>query len=274
VLKPTDHQAAAVLDSQVQERLWTVERATAPIYRQERNQPVPNGSAVMLRLGNHRFAVTAAHVADTSATSPLYIGSARQPVRLEGTKIATRLKPGQRRTDDPLDVAVLCLSDTTTRHFRDEEFIDAAQIDAGRASLDDEIFLVAGYPGTKRRDIPTQGTLEVTLYPFLTCSCVRAAYPAARRDPARHIILGFSKKRLWRRGVRVIAPNLHEMSGCGVWSIHDQAGSLLDCPRLAGLLTEWHRDNQPRLVATRIEVALSAIWTTFPELRPDSPAID
>src|SRR5207244_1316094 len=92
------------------------------------------------------------------------------------------------------------------------------------------------------RDIPTEATLEVTLYPFLASSRDRAAYTRAKRDPAHHLVLGFSKKRLFRRGVRVIAPDLNEMSGCGVWSIRDPAGSLLDRPRLAGLLTEWHRD--------------------------------
>src|SRR5437867_4144770 len=82
--------------------------------------------------------------------------------------------------------------------------------------------------------------------------CSRAA------KPADQLILGFSKKRLWRQGVRVIAPDLDEMSGCGVWSIFHSSGSLLDGPRLAGLFTEWHRDGVPWIVATRIDVALAA----------------
>ena len=100
MLEPADLRAAALLDSQVQERLPTVERATAPIYRDEPSRPVPSGSAVMLRIDDHRFALTAAHVADNSASFPLYIGSSTRPVRLSGTKIATKLKPGQRREDD------------------------------------------------------------------------------------------------------------------------------------------------------------------------------
>ncbi len=270
MLEPADLRAAALLDSQVQERLPTVERATAPIYRDEPSRPVPSGSAVMLRIDDHRFALTAAHVADNSASFPLYIGSSTRPVRLSGTKIATKLKPGQRREDDPLDVAVIHLDGETTRYLRDDEFIDVSQIDAGPLP-EDEIFLVAGYPGTRRRDIPTKATLEVTLYPFLACSRPRAAYARVRRNPADQLILGFSKKRLWRQGVRVIAPDLDEMSGCGVWSIFHSSGSLLDGPRLAGLFTEWHRDGVPWIVATRIDVALAAIRANFPELQSMLP---
>ncbi|PYP29967.1 MAG: hypothetical protein DMD49_11850 [Gemmatimonadetes bacterium] len=169
---------------------------------------------------------------------------------------------------------MLSLSDITARHLPEQEFIDTTQLDAGRANLDDETFLVAGYPRTKRRDIPEQGMLEVTLYPFLACSRLRTAYARNRRDPSHHIVLSFSKKRLWRRGVHVIAPDLDEMSGCGVWSIYDAAGSLIARPRLAGLFTEWHRDDQPWLCATRIEVALSAIWENFPDLRSALPRLD
>src|SRR5436309_11555266 len=181
MLEPADLRAAALLDSQVQERLPTVERATAPIYRDEPSRPVPSGSAVMLRIDDHRFALTAAHVADNSASFPLYIGSSTRPVRLSGTKIATKLKPGQRREDDPLDVAVIHLDGETTRYLRDDEFIDVSQIDAGPLP-EDEIFLVAGYPSTRRRDIPTKATLEVTLYRFLGCSRPRAAYARVRRN--------------------------------------------------------------------------------------------
>src|SRR5207245_11328756 len=73
-----DQEAAAVLDAHVQETLWTVERATAPIYREELGRPVPNGSAVLLRVGDRPFALTAAHVTDNSALFPLYIGSSSQ----------------------------------------------------------------------------------------------------------------------------------------------------------------------------------------------------
>jgi len=69
----------------------------------------------------------------------------------------------------------------------------------------------------------------------------------------------------------VIAPDLDEMSGCGVWSIFDSSGSLLDGPRLAGLFTEWHRDGVPWIVATRIDVALAAIRANFPELQSMLP---
>jgi hypothetical protein len=274
MLDPNDLRAAALLDSKVQERLTSVQRATTPVYQDTPGRPTPCGSAVLLRVGDCRFALTAAHVVDCSHSVPLYIGSSGQPVRFHGTKITTRLKPGQTREEDKLDVAIVCLDSQTTRYIDDNEFIEVQQIDADRKDLDDEILLVAGYPGSRRRDLPSKQTLEVTLYPFLACSRVRSRYAPVQRDPAHHLILGFSKKRLWRQGVRVIAPDLSEMSGCGVWSVYDPAGELLERPRLVGLLTEWHRHGDPWIAATRVEVVLAGIWKNFPELRASLPNLN
>src|SRR5437867_4144769 len=148
----------------------------------------------MLRIDDHRIALTAAHVANNSASFPLYTGSSTRPVRLSGTKIATKLKPGQRREDDPLDVAVIHLDGETTRYLRDDEFIDVSQIDAGPLP-EDEIFLVAGYPGTRRRDIPTKATLEVTLYRFLVALAL-AQHMLACGETSGSAHLGFLKEAL------------------------------------------------------------------------------
>src|SRR6266699_3636547 len=241
MLDPVDLRAAQVLNSRVQARLASVERATTPLYHGSLENPTPCGCAVLLSVGEHRFAVTAAHVVDKSDLSSLYLGSSTRPVRMFGTKITTKVGAGQSREDDQLDVAAVRLDAETTVHLNDEEFIGVQQLDAGRYDLDDEILLVAGYPGSRRRDIPSDQRLEVILYPFLACSRPRNTYERLGRDPERYFALGFAKKRLWRDAVRVIAPDLHEMSGCGVWSLYDRSGGLFDRPRLVGTLTEWHR---------------------------------
>ena len=127
MLDPASLRAVALLDSNVQARLTSVQRATAPIYQDTPGHPTPCGSAVLLRVGDCRFALTAAHVVDCSHSVPLYIGSASQPVPLHGTKIATKLKPGKTREEDKLDVAIVYLDSQTTRYINDNEFIDVQQ---------------------------------------------------------------------------------------------------------------------------------------------------
>ncbi len=215
-----------------------------------------------------RFAFTAAHVADQAASLPLFTGTPNALVRLEGSRTAIKLKDGETRLADQLDVAVLTLRPGTTTPIPDSDFIEISDIDASKRSLDDEIFLVAGYPGTKRSKLPRSGALEVGFYPALAVSRPRLDYQALRLNPDHHLLLGFSKKRMWRRGVRIMAPDLCQMSGCGVWAMGEPNGSLFERPRLAALLIGGRQARgAPVLQTTRMSVVMVGVRAALTSLR-------
>lgn len=260
---------AQQLHDAVENRIGPVSRATVPLYSDNGGRPIPNGSAVLLRAGEVRFALTAAHVADQAESLPLFTGAGDALVRFEGSRTAIKLREGQSRLSDQLDVAVLTLSATTAEQIADGDFIDVSDIDTVERTLDDEIFLVAGYPGTKRKEEPALGLLEVGFYPALAVSRPRPDYKSLGLKPNHHLLLGFSKKRMWRRGVRVIAPDLYEMSGCGVWAIGEPEGALFERPRLTALLIGKRlARGVPVLQTTRMSVVMYGVVAALKSLGP------
>jgi hypothetical protein len=162
----------------------------------------------------------------------------------------------------------LVLTPRSTALIPDSDFIDISDIDATSRPVDDEIFLIAGYPGTKRKKLPAAGVLEVGFYPALAVSRPRSDYDELRLNPDHHLLLGFSKKRMWRRGVRIIAPDVYEMSGCGVWAIGEPDGTLFERPRLMSLLIGGRSAGSvPVLQTTRMSVVMAGVGAALRSLR-------
>ena len=260
--------AAQALHDAVEARLGPVSNATIPLYCDHDGRPVPNGSGVLFRAGDFRFVLTAAHVADAASLCPLITGTAQTLLRLEGSWTAIKPPRGQGRLADQLDIAVLTLKRGSSAAIPDSSFIEVSELDTTARELDDEIFLVAGYPGTKRRAPRNSPALEVEFYPALAVSRPRRDYEALHLNPDHHMLLGFSKKRMWRRGVRLIAPDLHEMSGCGVWAIGPEDSQYFQRLRLTGLLIGQRRARAvPLLQATRMSVVIDGVGAALKALR-------
>jgi len=259
----TPEEASALRVSRLQQQQERVEAATVPIYVSSR--PVEHvGSGVLLKLGEERFLLTAAHVADNRDRGDLYLGGEQTPVRITGTVTSSKTPDGN-RDSDKVDAAVIHLSRETVAHMEDALFLTAGELDVAEPRHDD-FFLVAGYPCSKQR-LPRAGdTITAYLYPFVAVSKPETDYDQPL-DPATHIKLGFSKGEMWRADVgRVTAPDPYGLSGCGIWWLNGYAEAHPNPPQLAGIITEW-RPRAGHLLGSRVNVLLSAVFRVHPHLR-------
>lgn len=68
------------------------------------------GTALLFKIGDHRFLITAAHVLDATAHSDLHIAGLKEIVALEGIKRCTNPPAGQPRSADVYDVGLIELA--------------------------------------------------------------------------------------------------------------------------------------------------------------------
>ena len=264
-------ELAAQLHARVKNNLGRVKSATCPVYVGSGAIPKHIGSGVLFRIEQHSFLLTAAHVTDYRSSGHLYLGSEATPVRIAGSVTHSTPPAGQRGADN-IDVAVCHLAPETVAHLGDHEFLTVSELDVESRERHDDFFLVVGYPCTKQRFLAATQTIEAYLYPFVAVSKPSSAYEAQSLDFRRHILLGFSKKEMWRRDIgHATAPDLYGISGCGIWWLENHLSPEPSAPRLAALATEWHTGSRRQIMGTRVEVALSAVWKNFPEVRASLP---
>lgn len=267
----TPEEISAKLNERLEGHLSRVQSATVPVYLESTPAPEHIGSGILIRIGDEHFMFTAAHVADFRSSGALYLGGESFPIRMFGTVTHTKPPHGD-RLRDKVDAALIHLSEETTRHLQAHEFLSIGELDVASMPRHDDYYLVAGYPCTQQRFVSNTGMIEALLYPFVAVSKLEASYTDISLDPNHHILLGFSKKEMWRRDRgRVTAPDLYGISGGGIWWLPDYTGPHCDWPRLHALAIEWHVDSRRQVLGTRISVLLSAVWRDFPALRDLMP---
>ena len=259
---------AEYLTERVERLSSRVSIVTVPVYCSRPHSQEHVGSAVLLAVGDERFAITAAHVTDLRADGLLYIGGRTTPVQLIG-HLADTTAPNGSREFDRVDIAVVCLAQETREHLVEDEFLTLDEIDARVEPRHDDYFLVAGYPCSKQRLPRGADTIDAYLYPFVAVSKDEGAYESAGYDSRNTLLLGFHQKEMWRRDLgQVTAPKLYGMSGGGIWHLPGYDKKQASPPKLSGIAIEWHSDARRQVLGTRMVVPLAAIWRDFPMVRP------
>jgi len=166
-----------------------------------------------------------------------------------------------RRSDDPLDVCVVHLSEATVNGLlqRGYVFLDCpADVNPGASLRIRETVLLAGYPGSSTKyDIPRK---KVIAKPFIfSTSYLPKGLSIAGFPPVSHIVCRYERRRVSILGKRHLqtGPLPHGMSGSGIWRVLEGAGNTLR-PLLLGILTEYHA-NRSVIISTRIDVWIDII---------------
>lgn len=270
----TDFAKVAKLDEALERRMDRVRETTAPLYRSVRGRLEALASAVLLRVGDDHFALTAAHAVDGSKADQLFLGSQREPVLLNGKKTTTQLPRSGSRLDDRLDVAVLSLTPEVAAQFAEKEFLAVAETMSDGPLPVDDYYLLAGFPLSMQKVRQERGSIDAYLYPLVALSLDAPVYSSASFTQETHLLLGFKKQDTWRRDVgKKTAPNPTGMSGCGVWHLVGHESAVPEKPRLVAIATEWHTKAGKYIAATRLSVAFDGLRSVRPDLAPALPRI-
>lgn len=240
-----------------------IREATTPVYlRQTTGRLHALGSAVFLALGERRFLVTAAHVADEMLAGSSEIGFGTDLAPSRPRFVTTVLPRSGRRRDDVLDIAV---AEVEPQELVDKRItaVPPRVFDIEGGSYGDDLFLAAGYPHTRQKPRVKDNSIDAYLY---RTAALAKDVPAT--DDLRQFLLDldFNRRRLFVEGRQFTGPSLEGMSGGGIWRVDEDDRSF----RLAAVLTEYDQGKR-RIRATRLWFVLAAIWNEFPELRHHIP---
>ncbi|MGD0210457.1 MAG: hypothetical protein ABSC14_05700 [Desulfomonilia bacterium] len=255
------------------ESMPQVTPATAPVFCLDRlKKPKFFASAVLLKVKNWHFALTAGHVLDERSFSDLYIGSGDKVVLLDGS-FGTTVPPGTGdRQQDKIDIGIVRLSKETVQDMQEDEFLtldDTYNLDTATTTGH---YVFTGYPRSKHKRAIKEGQAEATPYSFAVVPAPLSDYQNFNLNPSISLLLRFDKQNLWRPSGRVEGPDPTGISGGGVWFLNNIFTTTPLRPLLVAIAIEkWKPPKPKRVLATKLHVALSVIWDRFPELRPYLP---
>lgn len=276
--RPCDEQE--LRDRIARDALATVLPCTVPILGKQNGVLILNGSGVLLRIGDKRFLITAAHVLDfaTIHRIPYYVGAWEQgarPVSLGGMGVVTSAYPASRslddrdmRDDDPFDVGVAILTPETVGQLSGRRFLNQTNVDGARRTLDAQYFIV-GFPvDLSPQPDHDKRVVSVNAIPYFTKLFWEE--PKERHRNA-DILLGYGPGSEDLEGNPIQPPNPQGISGCGIWRVNDPTKPWeLWTARDLKLVGIEHRQCSSRgyLVGSWIAYALDLIFDEFRDLRP------
>ena len=242
---------------------------TCPVYDLDhRGELDLVGSALLLKVGDHHFVVSAKHVFEILAHRSLGIGG-------EGiAELANQQWFFTRGTTSDTDRWDLAFASLSTKQVADLGRSDFLQIEDLALSERPDLerpngskYFAFGFPCTKQKK-PRRGE------PTEPRSLVLWALPAPQKtytrlavEPGSHLLLEFDRKKVTDLEGPRTSPKLNGMSGCGIWTAprHMRDASR---DRLVAVLIEYHAEDMKAVVGTRIGAVLDGIRKHFPALRP------
>ena len=266
------HEAQAIVHSLMQHSVCIL----APERRED--EIIPQGSGTCVRIGDHFFIATAAHVFRDLQHNEIYdddlwIVHSQQPTLDRPAIIATGLEGGGNY--DPVDVAWIEL-DHVTANGMNKTFLTLDRIRSRVDHAGDDLIALNGYPGsfTLESDDGTVfaqsmsfvgGTIPPKDWPeseFEDLHCIAEDYflLAAFPPEGNYLVTGQHYQ----------VPDPHGMSGGGLWQIPanptkpEEVWSTKQA-RLVGINLEWKQDN-PWVVANQMQHWLQLVAEDFPDI--------
>jgi hypothetical protein len=253
-----------------QESMRIFGSAVRPIYGVDRrDRPDALGSGVLLYAGGRHLLLTAAHVLDLMETQEVYIGGQRDILSLPKEWHHSVPPVGGTRNNDRLDIAFMELPRSVVKEMGQCLWLSPDDLLATGRPPAVGPYCAIGYPVRRARVQPATLQVRQPGDIYVDTSIHKPeVYARLRAATETHIVLHYDRERVVsRHGVRVPTVKPYGMSGGGLWRLDSLVLPVIAARRnpLAGILTEWHREEKVML-ATRTEVYVEALRRTFPEL--------
>ena len=243
------------------------------------------GTGTLLAVAEHRFVVTAAHVAHQGALANATLGVSGT---LDGNLVAAAgnwILSGEvaDRSSDEHDIGIYEFSAEQAAHFGDDVFVRVADVDFP-VDLSHAYFVVSGFPAIWSNSLtPSETTILAKLLQYGTFVLQGSVAGLAGYNPARHFLLDASPNFLLnhkgqeaslrtRTGYPAQIPrDLAGVSGCSVWMLGDLRRPIeqwsTKTARLVGIETSVYERRQA-IKVTRWNGVTTLLHAAFPQLRP------
>ena len=241
-------------------------------YINNKNRPALLGTALLIRINDKYFILTAAHVIDENKYSTIYYPG-KNKLKILNTVFETISLPESRnREDDIYDFAFSILNNSIVNELKNKfSFFPVNRIDPNDIPSKDKFYTIIGFPGTKSSAIPSLKKIKSKAFAFTSVSDEKS-YKKIGVSDRTHLVLNFDKKEsLNSEANKFTSPDPHGMSGGGVWlSRIIQPNKVKETNKLIGLGIEY-RKSLNILVAVKMSLILECIRKKYPGLNKYIP---
>jgi hypothetical protein len=243
-------------------------KSICPIFRENGNKAEQFGSGVLINISGEIFILTAAHVLDESDSCDLLIPGKKSLIFPSGFFVRGPNPISGKRIDDHIDLAYIHLSKEIADDLNDDLIpLNNKDFDCSDVSNEGDAYSLIGYPASKSSSTNTISTTE--LFVLTGEGQKNHFYENLGLNIKDNLIIRFRRKKGFclQREQRVLMPNPQGLSGGGVfsWSKDLPNKNELKTPKLAGIITEYHR-NKHFFVSTRLELFIKCICYRYPSL--------
>jgi hypothetical protein len=228
------------------------------------------GCCVLIRVGESRFLLTAAHVVTEFLSEPMLLAGDGEFIPVEAHGSRGTQSSATTPESDLIDAGVLRLT-KGTRSSLDPYFLELRDLNVREWMSPSPNYLLFGYAASKTQLSPE--TRTVTLNPFRFAGSV-ASTPQMKAygiSPQTHVGLGFDIERTVTDKGIARAPSPQGVSGAGIWSLPDIDSS--DPGRGAKLAAIFisHPRRHKLLVGSRVFYHLELIRENWPDCASEIP---
>lgn len=244
-------------------------RSVRPIYgSRDGSRAEPIGSCLLLKVGERKVLVTAAHILDATSTRALYVlGTAKtEPVQLLGELISTTMPTGGRR-HDKLDIGFWVIPETAVYDLGDVNFFSEGDLCANQVSPKGRLYMAMGFPHSRNKRKVNNKAMTITpvLWKYSGSVSERPELCAKLGISGDdHLFLRYEKYLTNFEGQRVSSVNPQGLSGGAVFdlggfdsiSCYDARHSPVGM--LSGMIIERKKNHQV-LIAVKIQRIFDAV---------------
>jgi len=234
-----------------------IEHRTVVVCEWNGGDPVPNFTAVLMKIADRCFAFTAAHCLKDW-------GKARFLILLpDGDFVDLTTVQAEVPKDPSMDFALLPLTDEMAAKLSQfRKFVLLSEVEVADGEPHEGIHAVLGYP-IHLRERSAEGWLSKAIFYPTQLTAVRD------RNPDTTIALFLDDEHEDEHGDRARLPELRGISGCGVWRLHakgdDPRAWSVDRIKLVGVEYGFIKG---AILGVRARHVIGGIATQFPELEP------
>lgn len=260
-IKTLNEVTREVLNEVTQAALTKFRNSVWPIYgADEGGIPDHIGTAILVHLPEGHFLVTAAHVIDHNVETSLYLGADHRTI-LQFDAIAT-VPPNGNRSEDHADFAAAQLDTDLIAKLPGAKFVTETDICQSQVPSDGRIFVCLGYPNSKNKVKPRDGTkISPSLLPYASIGRPASQLPTIAAEEL-HVLVDYNAKYVRDdMGRKVSATDMHGCSGGAIIDAGRFSVDALSNPpelKLAALFIEGHA-KQKVILGTRLMAILTAI---------------
>lgn len=263
-----NNQVEALVEAKKQEVFEEIHQAMEDVkvynfpvlIENNRSKPELIGSCVFLIIDDRKFFVTAGHVANECANSPILVGYNSKLVEFSGVIIKTA-----GTNTDKIDIAILELNDVFFVKINNSDCVTLEMIAPSGTCAEQKIYSFIGYPATKSKiDCSRNNTVKSKMYMYFNTTCEGSVYEDMSLTPDTHILIKFDAKKCKNEsGELVTFPKPNGLSGGGVW-LHKKLTHIRDetTKYLAGIAIEHHADKKC-LLGVSIEAVIEVLKQEF-----------